>query len=69
MVKELSVRELARERERGRRWFQSLDNFARGELGDAFVLGTFDWRDWLSSKPTRAFLDAADDARMAWECE
>lgn len=67
MAKELTVRERAAERARGRAWFNSLGASDRGRLGDELVLGEFDWRAWLPSKPTSAFLNGADAARMEWE--
>jgi hypothetical protein len=33
------------DRSRAKAWFESLSPFDRGELGDALVLGTFDWRE------------------------
>jgi len=69
MKKTMTVREAMKERARGREWFFSLDSTARNELGDAFVLGEFDWRDWLSTKPSAAFLNGADDARVLWEMQ
>lgn len=63
----MTVRQATAERKRGRDWFFGLDNLARGELGDALVLGDFDWREWLTTKPSAAFLNGADDARIEWE--
>ena len=57
------------EKDRGRRWFRDLPSDLKGTLGDDFVLGTFDWREWgLDAKPSRMFLNGADEARMDWEC-
>lgn len=60
-------RDTAREKARGAAWFKTLDNVARGDLGDEFVLDLFDWRDWFETKPSSAFLAGADEARMHWE--
>jgi hypothetical protein len=45
----------------------SLDNAARGELGDALVLGTFDWLDWTDQPHPPGMLAALDRLRMNWE--
>jgi hypothetical protein len=63
-VKPLTVRERMRERERAEEWIDSMSSHDLGELGDEFVLGTFDWRDWLNSKPSGEFLRAADERRI-----
>lgn len=62
-----TARERAAQRARGAEWFRSLGNADKGRLGDELVLGEFDWREWLASKPTSAFLNGADQARMDWE--
>jgi len=64
---ELSVRQRAVEKERGRKWFRSLSRWDKDELGNQFVLGDFDWRDWLEQKPSSAFLAGAEDERIHWE--
>jgi hypothetical protein len=55
----------------GRAWFNSLSNAMKWEIGDALVLGYFDWRDYdelgLTTKPSGAFLSGVDDARIQWE--
>lgn len=56
-----------REREDARSFWKGLSNTSRWLIGDQLVLGDFDWRDWLSSKPSRAFLDELDQERMLWE--
>lgn len=68
----MNQRQLARERSHGEAWFKSLVDADKWELGDQFVLGTFDWRDWAdmagwSKKPSRAFLQGAETARLQWE--
>lgn len=56
------------ERERARRFFEALTTDQRWELGDALVLGGFDWQEWgLHAKPSSAFLNAVDYWRMLWE--
>jgi len=56
------------DRERGKEWFATLNAQQRNMLGDAFVLGTFDHRDWgFENRPSAQFLNGADDARIAWE--
>lgn len=58
------------EREKAKRFWDSLDSQSRGEIGDQLVLGTFDWRDWgFERKPTRSFLTWLDYYRMLWEAE
>lgn len=57
----------AHDRARGREWFDGLETQAKVDLGDAFVLDTFDWTEWLHEKPSRAFLDGAEEARLYWE--
>ena len=61
--------DVRKEREKARRFWKSLPTRDRNDIGDALVLGDFDWRDWLESKPTRAFLDEVDELRMLWESE
>ena len=64
-----TVRDRMREREKAKRFFASLSRHDRFELGDALVLGSFDWREWLHSKPTRTFLDELDEQRILWEID
>ncbi len=52
---------------RGREWFRSLPTHERWELGDALVLGTFCWADWLDTKPPPGFLGGVDYERILWE--
>jgi hypothetical protein len=47
--------------------WDSLDNAARGELGDALVLGTFNWLDWTDGPRPPGMLAALDKLRMNWE--
>jgi hypothetical protein len=49
------------------RYFAKLPTDRRYELGDALVLGDFDWTEWFDEKPTGVFLRALDDARIHWE--
>lgn len=50
------------------RFWNGLDASQRLEIGDALVLGTFDWREWgLTSKPSAVFLDRVDYQRILWE--
>lgn len=49
------------------RFWAGLDNDERFSIGDDLVLGQFDWREWLSAKPSAAFLDALDRERLLWE--
>lgn len=63
----MNVREQGRERERARKWFAALANRQRWDLGDAFVLNTFDWRDWFTKRPTGVFLREVDEERIRWE--
>jgi len=62
------VKERQRAVEAAKEFFEGLDNSQRWNLGDALVLGEFDWREWgLASKPSRAFLNELDQLRMLWE--
>ena len=61
------VRQRAQQRAKGEKWFKGLSTADKFLLGDAFVLGDFDWRDWLPSQPTGAFLAGAEYARLLWE--
>lgn len=65
----LNVRERMREVEKARRFWNGLDRRQRDELGDAFVLGTFDWREWFDAKPSGALLREVDELRILWEME
>ncbi len=63
-----STTDAQHERARGRAWFGTLRTDERNDLGDALVLGGFDWRDWgFDRAPSGAFLGGADDARIDWE--
>lgn len=64
---DLDWRAKARERQRAMRYFAKLPTDRRYELGDALVLGDFDWTEWFDEKPTGVFLRALDDARIHWE--
>lgn len=65
----MNVQEKTALRERVKRFWEGLDSRARGELGDALVLGTLDWRDWLDKKPPPGFWSAVDELRVLWEME
>ena len=56
-----------RARNAAKRFWDSLDNHARWQLGDDLVLGALDWRDWLDSKPLPGFWSEVDQLRMFWE--
>lgn len=62
-----SSRGRAADRAAGARWFNSLDDASKWELGDQFVLGTYDWRDWFHDPVSSAFLNGAEEARLNWE--
>lgn len=65
-----SVRQAIKERSRACKWFRALNTQAKWDLGDALVLGTFDWHEWgFTSKPSRAFMREVDYERMLWESE
>lgn len=52
----------------GADWFKTLDTSARWDLGDALVLGDFEWFDWgFERKPSPAFMNGVEDARSLWE--
>lgn len=56
-------------REEARKFVKGLSRQQLGELGDALVLGEFDWRDWLHEKPSGALLRAIDEERILAEEE
>ena len=56
-------------REKARKFVRGLSRQQLGELGDALVLGEFDWRDWLPEKPSGALLRAIDEERILAEEE
>jgi hypothetical protein len=62
-------RERARLLATAARFWAGLDTHARFELGDALVLGTLDWRDWLRKKPAPGFWDEVDELRINWEIQ
>lgn len=45
----------------------SLRTELKWQLGDALVLGEFDWTEWFETKPTRPFMEGVEYARMLWE--
>ena len=56
--------------ERGQEWFNQLTPHDKDELGNQFVLGTFDWMDWdnwFDQPPSAAFLNGAEYERLLWE--
>lgn len=55
---------IGRERTEAFRWVDSLSSRDLGELGDALVLGEYDWRDWFNEKPSRAFMSAVEERRI-----
>lgn len=67
MRKTMTVRQAGVERARGAEYFRGLSPLDKHELGDQLVLGDFDWRDWFRSKPSSAFMNGVDAARIHWE--
>ena len=63
----MSLQQANEEHAAGAAFFDKLDRFAKGEIGDALVLGEFDWREWLTKKPSAAFLNGIDSRRILWE--
>lgn len=63
----MSAKELGRVRAAAKSFWGSLDSAARGDLGDAMVLGDLDWREWLNSKPAPGFWREVDALRIDWE--
>jgi hypothetical protein len=53
----------------GKAWFRSLSERSKGELGDALVLGYYDWTEWLDEKPARGFMSGVEAERLCWESE
>lgn len=63
----VSIRKRAKDRKAGRQFFRKLASHDKWELGDQFVLGSFDWREWFSARPSAAFIDGVEDERLYWE--
>ncbi len=57
----------ASDRASGKAWANGLRMDQIHALIDDFVLGTFDWRDWLDRKPSRGFTNGAFDAAQSRE--
>ncbi len=53
------LEKIARERKAAKAWIESLDRSTLGLFIDALVLGDYDWRDFFTAKPSRAFIDEA----------
>lgn len=66
-MSELGVRERAEQKTAGRTWFDGLGSGDKWNIGDALVLGTFEWIDWFERKPSAPFMHGVEDARMHWE--
>lgn len=65
----MTVREVMREKDKARKWWDALPREHRGTLGDELVLGEFDWRDWgFESRPSKVFMNEVDYLRILWEC-
>jgi hypothetical protein len=62
-----TVRQSMKDKSAAKGFWKSLSRSQRHNIGDALVLGSFDWRDWLSKKPSTAFLNALDAERIHWE--
>lgn len=59
---------IEREKKEAQKFWASLSSSDRGELGDQFVLGGFDWRDWgFNKRPTSAFMNEVEACRLDWE--
>lgn len=56
-----------REREKAVLFWASLSNDQRWALGDALVLGAFDWAEWMEVKPSGEFMRELDRLRRNWE--
>ncbi len=66
----MSIEQMQTERKRGAKWAKSLPMDCVHAVVDAMVLGEFDWRDWLDTKPSAVFLNAAfTEAQHREECE
>ena len=60
--------ETRKDREAGREFVRGLDMQQVFELGDALVLGYFNWREWgMQQKPSAAFIHAVDEERIKRE--
>ena len=64
----LTVRERQREQEKARRAWDALDKRQQADLGDALVLGTFDWIDWFDVEPSGAFMNELGRLFVLEEC-
>lgn len=57
-----------RGKESARQFWESLTDENRWAVGDALVLGDFDWREWeLSGPPSPQFMTELDHIRLDWE--
>jgi hypothetical protein len=65
-VSDLKYRNVKRD---ARLWFRNLNDTQKGDLGDALVVGTFDWREWFETRPVKGFMAAVDAERILWEME
>lgn len=50
----------------GKTWFESLSSCDKDAIGDALVLGDFDWMDWFVDKPSAAFLAGINEGFSLW---
>lgn len=56
------------QRAKGKKWFDSLSYTDKWALGDELVWGCIDWHEWgFAEKPSAAFRNAVDEARIHWE--
>ncbi|HYE57421.1 MAG TPA: hypothetical protein VD948_02900 [Rhodothermales bacterium] len=65
----MTVKEALAERARGAAFWRSLDKASQHELGDQLVLGCVDYLGWFERRPSAAFLNGLDEARILSEME
>lgn len=60
----MDAKQLDAIKRKARKFWDSLSEADRFQLGDDLVLGDFDWRDWFEAKPPRGFMREVDDLRI-----
>ena len=48
-------------------WFDNLSRSEKFELGDAFVLGYYNWQDWFIDPPSKQFTKELTKVWRDWE--
>lgn len=48
-------------------FWKQLSPTDRDELGNQFVLGNYDWKDWWIDPPQKGVMNEVEKLRMLWE--